>query len=202
MLISQAALAKLWLCSFLAGILFGLVWDFLKIPRIWLGERSLIRMYDRLRAKPLRYLGARHARRQSRALPIVRFLEDFIFCLAVGITMILLFYQINRGNIRIPAFLCATVGFMLYRATLGKPMTFGLAYLAFGIETVFRYLFFFVGMPFRLLGRCVRKTAVRFYQRHRDARQHRARLRYTRRAWSALAKNQNGLLPTQNKEVK
>ncbi len=202
MLISQTALAQLWACSFLVGILFGGVWDLLRIPRVWLGESSLIKGYDRLRMKPLRYLKQRTERKSSRALPMLRFLEDFGFCLAVGITMILLFYQINRGNIRIPAFICAFGGFCLYRVTIGKAISPILAYLAFGIETFFRYLFFLIGLPVRLPIRFLCKMILRFYHRSRNAGLHRARVRQTRRFWIALAKNGSGLLPTESKEVK
>ncbi len=116
--------------------------------------------------------------------------------------MILLFYQINQGNIRIPALLCAAGGFFLYRATIGRIITRVLAFMAFFIETFVRYLIFLIGMPFRLLFRFFKRVAVRLWSQYRARREKRERQKQTRLAWRALANNACNMLPTTGKDVK
>ena len=202
MLISQAALATLWFASLLAGIGFGGIWDLLRLPRIWLGEIGAAVGYRELCAKELPWIGSRNTRKPSRFLPIVRFLSDFLFCILAGLTMILLFYQINRGNVRFPALLCAAGGFFLYRATLGRLVLRALSLIAFLIQTIMRYLIFFLGMPFRMLVKAIKHTVCRAWNHYRARRWARARKQQTRLFWEALAKDACGLIPTRDGDVK
>ena len=115
--------------------------------------------------------------------------------------MILLFYQINNGNVRSPAFFCAAGGFFLYRTTLSKLVMALWAYVAFGIDVLLRYLLFVACLPWRLLAHLVCRKLANWHIRYCKMRDKRARKRETKRLWDSLSKSGSGLLFPRDKEV-
>lgn len=164
---SQFVLAQLWLYAFLLGIGLGAVYDALRITRVFLGISYTKKATAMLRDITLPYLPPRHARRTSRVLGVVIFLEDFLFALFVGVSMILLFYLVNNGNIRFHAFLCTLLGFFLYRMTFGRIVMLGSEIIAFGVETILRYAVFFTCLPFRWLWKQFSRICARLWLRLR-----------------------------------
>ena len=195
MSLSQGGLAALYLWSLILGGCFGATYDLLRITRVLLGVHYSRRTTDRLRAIRLPLLPPICKRRRSRLLGIVIFLEDLLFCLLVGVVMILLFYSANHGRIRLPAFLLAAVGFLLYRASIGRAVMAFSEVIAFFLEVFIRYVLFFACYPFRLLYRWVRYCARRMAVRLRLSVQKRARRRYTAVETARIFKNACGLIP-------
>ena len=140
--ISQAALARLYLYALLLGIGLGILYDLLRITRVFLGAHYSRRAARRLQELHLPLLRPRLKRRESRALGIVVFLEDLLFCLFAAVAMILLFYEANRGKIRFPALICVGAGFLLYRSTLGRLVMLSSEVIVFALDTAFRYVCF------------------------------------------------------------
>ena len=100
--VSQVALAKMCIWSFLAGCAGGAVYDGVLLIRFLLGESP--------------------QRRTERAdgeriwVRIVRFLTDFLFALACGICVILIRYFLNDGKPRLGIPLLFIAGVLLWRA--------------------------------------------------------------------------------------
>ena len=193
--ISQAALARLYLYALLLGIGLGLVYDALRITRVLLGAHYSRRAARRLQEISLPLLCARKKKTESRALGIVVFLEDLLFCLFAAIAMILLFYEANHGKIRFPALLCVGVGFLLYRSTLGRPVMLFSEVIAFVLETAWRYLCFFAFLPVRLLGRWMAKQTKRIHAGLSLAYQKQGRQRYTAQLLLRTERDACGMIP-------
>ncbi len=192
---SQAVLAQLWLYAFLLGVGLGAVYDAFRITRVFLGVSYTQKATARLQSIRLPYLSPRPPRRTSRVLGAVVFFEDLLFALIGGVAMILLFYQINNGKIRFPAFFCAALGFFLYRVTLGRVVMLASQAIAFGIEVLVRYAVFFVTLPFRWAFARLSGAVRRLWRRHRERAMRKERRRSTARAWRTLEKNGSGLIP-------
>lgn len=192
---SQAVLARLWLYAFLLGVGLGAVYDALRITRVFLGVSYTDKLKERLHNVQLPYLAPRPPRRTSRVLGAVMFFEDFFFAAGAGIAMILLFYQVNSGKIRIPAFFCAAIGFCLYCKTLGKLVMYLSEAIAFWIEVALRYVFFFITLPIRWGLKRILKLLRLLGGKYRARADERARRRATARAWRALEENAGGMIP-------
>ncbi|MBQ9785252.1 MAG: spore cortex biosynthesis protein YabQ [Clostridia bacterium] len=192
-------LLQLWLYAFLLGVGLGAVYDAFRITRVFLGVSYSVGTTARLQSIRLPYLRPRRARRPSRVLGVVIFFEDLAFALIGGVSMILLFYQINNGKIRFPAFLCAAAGYFLYRLTIGRLVIRAAEVIAFGIETLVRYAVFFITLPFCLIGRRIAALVRRLWQMRRERIMKRARQRATARAWHDLEKDAGGLIPRAKK---
>ena len=150
MTVSQSALAWLYLYAAILGIALGAFYDFFRITRVFLGMHYSRRAANRLRALHLPFLTSRRKTGESRALGIVIFFEDLIFCMVAGIALVILFYEVNSGRFRAPALLCAGAGFLFYRGTIGRAVMLFSEVIAFVIETGVRYLVFFTFYPIRV----------------------------------------------------
>ncbi len=193
--ISQGSLARLYFYALLLGIAAGFLYDLLRITRVFLGVHYSRRAAKRLGSIKLPLLGVRRRRGESRALGTVVFVEDLLFCLAVGVAMILLFYGTNNGRIRMLAFVAAGAGFLLYRATVGRLVMLFSEIIAFCVETAFRYAFFFLLYPIKRTTIFLQKRCATARLRVRNASQKRTRRRFTERERERMLKNACGMVP-------
>lgn len=192
---TQTVLAQLWLYAFLLGVGLGAVYDVFRITRVFLGVSYTKAATERLQSIRLPYLSSRPPRRPSRILGVVVFFEDFLFALIGGVSIILLFYQVNNGKIRFPAFFLAALGFFLYRITIGRVIMLASQAIAFGIEILVRYAIFFIMLPFRWIGKQISTLCKHLWSCHVTHKTRRARRRTTARAWKELKRNGGGLIP-------
>ncbi len=200
--ISQFALARLLLYAFLTGGFLAVVYDILRVFRAFFDPSTSCRIHDWRLTVALPHLKTPLPLQKHKCFGILLFAEDLIFCLFGAVLLILLFYEWNEGKIRIPAILCAIVGFFCYRILPGKLLTRLFEVVAFGIWVLFRYLFFFLALPQRLLWRGIRALTAMLWQRYKQKRDRAARKRMTKSEWERLALNAAGLLPiTSQKEV-
>ncbi len=158
MALSQAALARLYLSAFLLGVLWGLCYDAMILLRGCLA------------------LPARASTPRSRVTSVLRFLADVLLCLSATVSLILLFYRLNRGSLRPLALLCAPVGLCLYRSTLGRAVQALFAILAERIRKVERWAFRFLTYPARSLLRFL----FGVFQRIRKGHQRKRRAHFTK----------------------
>ena len=193
--ISQGALAWLYFYALLLGIALGGVYDALRITRVFLGVHYSRRTARRLRSLRLPLLPPAKDRKESCALGIVIFFEDLLFCIFSGVCLVLLFYAANNGNFRFFALLIVGIGFLLYRGTLGRLVTWFSETIAFVIETVFRYLAFFIMFPLRLIWNVIKKYTTDVILRIRSAIERNRRCRFTSYEGERLQRNACGLIP-------
>ncbi len=147
--LSQSAIFWLYACSALLGVALGLLYDGLRITRIFLGESYSTKGGFYERELPL--IGRIRKKGKRRILRPVIFAEDFLFCILAGVFQILLFYQLHNGNVRLPAIFFLIGGFFAYRFTLGKPILWCSERIAFFVECAIRYVLFVLFWPVRWL---------------------------------------------------
>ena len=195
MTVSQSALAWLYLYAAILGIALGAFYDLFRITRVFLGMHYSRRAANRLRAHHLPFLTPRRRTGESRALGIVIFFEDLIFCMVAGIALVILFYEVNSGRFRAPALLCALAGFLLYRGTLGRAVMLFSEVIAFVIETGVRYLIFFTLYPIRLSAKWIGTLVGSVYRKGVTHHRRRLRRRFTAKQSSRAMRDACGLLP-------
>ena len=193
--ISQSALARLWLYAFLLGVGLGAVYDAFRIFRVFLGVSYSKRFSERLNSVRLPLLPPKAHARPWRILPLVVLVQDVLFGIITGVCVAILFYWFNNGIFRTPAILCTAIGFFVYRLTLGRLVMLFSQVIAALIEWFFRYLFFFVTLPFRFLFKRGCRMVSSVYRRVRLACQRKARARCTDRFFRQMESNACGLFP-------
>lgn len=195
--ISQAVLARLYLLAAILGAGLGVCYDILRITRVFLGVQYSRRATKKLQSIQLPFLNHSKKRTESPLLGTVIFFEDLLFGLFCGIAMILLFYGANNGNFRFPAIITALGGFFLYRATLGKLVMLFSEVIAFFVEALIRYVFFFVFLPFRWIGKKMARLLHKGVRFSHQKVQKEVRKRYTRHESGRMADNACGMIPEQ-----
>ena len=193
--LSQSSLAWLYLCAFLLGIGLGAFYDIFRITRVFLGVHYSRRAANRLTEIQLPLLKPRKKRGESRALGMIVFLEDLLFCLLTGIAFILLFYELNHGKFRLIAVICAGTGFLLYRGTIGRLVMLFSELIAFVLESAVRYAVFFLIYPARLLIGFVRKRTQIMIAASVRKKKKRRRKHYTGMESERISVNACGLIP-------
>ena len=177
--ISQVALARLYWIAILVGVGLAALYDALRITRVFLGVQYSTRSTKWLYQISLPLLKPRKKGKENPFLGTVIFFEDFFFGIFCGISMILLFYEANNGNIRWLAILCTCGGFFAYRNTVGRVVMLFSEVIAFAIGTAFRYLFYFLISPFRWIAKRLYRLANAVYVNCRNAIRKKERIRYT-----------------------
>jgi hypothetical protein len=194
--ISQSAIGALYLYAAFLGLILGAVYDCLRITRVFFGNHYSRRAARRLQEIRLPLLPKAKAHGESRALGVIVFFEDLLFCLLAGVSLILLLYGFNNGKFRFFVVICACIGFLIYRGTLGRIVMLFSEVIAFFLETAFRYLVFFMLFPFRFLKRKLTEQGRALAERELQKRQRRERARYTKKQKRALVHG-CGMIPAE-----
>ena len=186
MTVSQTQLALLYLYAGLLGMGLGFFYDCFRLIRIFCGEHfsAVANRFEDVKL-PLIEIGNERKKRK-RLLSVIIFVEDFIFCIVAAICLILLFYQINNGKIRLMAFPLAGAGFFLYRITIGKFVMLCSETVAFVLEAAVRYICFFLLFPWKWLFNRVRLVLHRFWNKQTEKHAIRERMRYTKAQLQSL----------------
>ena len=168
------------------GGCLGLLYDGFRITRIFLGEH-FSSVAGRFAAVDLPMIGLpRKPRSGKRLRAVVLFVGDFLFCMIASVMLILLFYRMNHGKIRIMSFVLAGSGFYLYRITIGKVIMLCSETIAFVLQTTVRYVCFFTLFPLIWVARKTYMLIKSFVNRQKDAQMRRIRVRYTARRMEHL----------------
>ena len=193
--ISQLSLGRLFLYALVLGVILGIVYDLTRLTRLFFGAHYNRRVAKHLRRIELPFLPLQKEKGESRALGIVLFFEDLLFCLGVGIALILLFYEVHNGKVRGPAILCCGAGFLIYRFTLGRLVMLSFEFVAYFLETAVRYAVFFISWPIRVVKRQIVKCVVKFYDGAKKRYLKRGRARYTACQQKRIAEDGGGMFP-------
>ena len=193
--ISQIAIARLYVLAVVVGIGLGALYDVFRISRVFFGVRYS-RWGETLQARVhLPFISPPKKHKKNPFLATIIFFEDLLFGILSGIAMILLFYLENNGKIRFPALLCATGGFFLYRATLGRLVMLCSDMIAFCMSVFVRYTVFLVSFPFCLIGKkayFVSGKAIKSCQYHALKKR---RYRNTTRLRRQMEQDACGMIP-------
>lgn len=192
--ISQWGLSALYLYALILGIFLGVIYDGLRITRVFLGVRYSRRAAKRLESLRLPLLPPRKKSGESRFLGVIVFFEDLLFCLFAGIALILLFYAVNNGKIRGLAFLACGAGFLAYRVTVGRIVMLFSQVIAFAVECIARYALFFLSYPFVFAARKMRNAGKKAYHAATERKRIQKRRRFTEKETARLARNACGMI--------
>jgi len=192
--ISQWGLSALYLYALILGFFFGAVYDGLRITRVFLGVRYSRRAAKRLERVRLPLLSPRKKSGESRLLGVIVFFEDLFFCLFAGVALILLFYAVNNGKIRVLAFVSCGAGFLAYRVTLGRVVMLFSQVIAFAVECVVRYALFFLSYPFVFAARKMRSAGKKACRAVAERKRIQKRRRFTERETARLARDACGMI--------
>ena len=132
---SQSALFQLFCASFSAGLMLSLFYDILSCLHMWLmpsQTRYTVPAIQSMRASRIKKGSAKKAK----ALPVVVFFDDVLFCIISAITLVLLLYWMNNGAFRAAAPFFMAVGFFLWHVTISKGIRIAMQWISFGVETV------------------------------------------------------------------
>ncbi len=161
--LSQRVLAMIFVYATAAGFCLGGVYDVLRIIRILCGDP----------------IGSSAAPSGKRSIPltILLFIEDVVFSIIASVTLILLLYYTNDGQLRAPAVIGMACGFFVYYHTVGRLVIRCAAAIVRWIKRACRMLWRVVTWPFVQLFKLLctlmrfvwRKTAGKLVERRKDA---------------------------------
>ncbi len=173
----------------------GAVYDVFSIIRVFLGvsfsktAEGFLQAHKHPLLRPLK-------RRTKRPLflKISLFLTDFIFSLFSAISIILLFYGYNNGQIRVPVLGCLAVGFLTYRLTLGRLVLPILEVVAVLIKNILFYVLFWILFPFKKAIQMITKILVSVYTKLVKRKRRKQRIRFTKAEKRRLEQESCGML--------
>lgn len=159
--VSPVQLAWLLFWSFVCGMFLGVFYDVLRISRVFMGIRYAGKGAQALYERELPVLKKYVSPPTSRAgifLQTAIFLQDILFGVVCGITLILVLFFCVDGQFRAMAPLGMLLGFIVYYKTLGSLVLRFSQMVAFFLRAFFMYLCALLLLPFRLLLWLWRKT--------------------------------------------
>jgi len=192
--ISQFILAQLWLCAFILGTGLGAVYDVFSITRVFLGVPFTPLSEKIILATNFPLLKRREFPDHPLMRSVVCFLEDLFFLLGATASLVLLFYQLNEGNIRIPVILFALVGFWGYRATLGRILRSCIELLFLSVINLIAYVSYCLILPVRRLLSLLCEALKRLYRKGIRKWERKQRIRYTKSEERRLLNSARGML--------
>ncbi len=131
----------------LAGFGLGAVYDVLRLLRILCGEsippRSMCESGLSVTGMPKRTV----------LLHILLFAEDVLFAVVVSVTLLLLLYYTNDGQLRAPAVIGMACGFFVYYHTVGRLVIRCAALIVRALKAAVSAMLRLLWWPIRRLGR-------------------------------------------------
>ena len=149
--ISQLILAQLWLCAIFLGAGLGAVYDVLSITRVFLGVPFTFLSEKIILFIKTPLLKHREFPDHPFLRSVVCFFADLFFLLASTVALIILFFQFNEGNVRIPVIILAFIGFLGYRITLGRIFRSLIELLFLFSINLISYVIYYLLLPIRRL---------------------------------------------------
>lgn len=136
-------------CSIILGFTSGLIYDFIRIIRVFLGIRYVNRFTEKLSAKKFKFIKNPFYKKETKTKreAIKVFITDIIyFVIMTPIFMIFLYHQ-NNGSVRWFVFFSVVLGFLSYYFTVGKIIISVSEYIVFYIKAFFLHVIFFISKP-------------------------------------------------------
>ena len=196
---SQSALFQLFFASFLAGLMLSLFYDILSCAHIWLmpsQTRYTVPAIQRMRNPRIKKGSAKKAK----ALRVVVFFDDVLFCVISAITLVLLLYWMNNGAFRAAAPFLMAAGFFLWHVSVSKGIQIAMQWITFWVETVIYTLCIPIKRLFSWIAdKCKMKAQAKHQKRCAQKRE-----TYTRQQFQSIDTTAKKLLSiyVKNKEKK
>lgn len=141
------------LYSVLAGAVFGLLYDVLRISRIFLGINYVNKFTEKIKDIKLPLIENPMMRttkkRKEKFKKIAVGIGDILYFIIITPIAVVFTYHVNNGSIRWYLVFGMAAGFTLYYFTLGKIIISVSEYIVFFIKTVFSYLSYFILRPIK-----------------------------------------------------
>ena len=141
------------LYSVLAGVIFGLLYDVLRISRIFLGINYVNKFTEKIKDIKLPLIENPMMRttknREEKFKKIAVGIGDILYFLIITPIAVVFTYHVNNGSIRWYLVFGMAAGFTLYYFTLGKIIISVSEYIVFFIKTVFSYLSYLIIRPIK-----------------------------------------------------
>ena len=151
--VSQYDLARMLLAALLCGLVMGVLYDALRLTRMWMGAelppraqrlRKLLSLPQQLKWSAIKAKAPKNKKLTDAARSVILFVEDVLFCLAFAIMVVLLLYKANDGQLRLSAVVVLLVGLTVYLMTLGRLVR----YCSAIIVVIFRAILIWSGAIF------------------------------------------------------
>ncbi len=168
--ISQKLLGYMLLTAVAVGGLLGIWYDFLSFSRMLVGLEIGGEKGDCLISK-----------RCIIPAYILQFVEDVIFGLSCGVTLVLLLYYTNDGRFRAMAVIGMAVGYGIYRMTIGRLSRRVSYWLVQGVHQMIKRMISLLFWPLRGLYHLWLVTFGAVILRAVERRRKKMALRYTER---------------------
>lgn len=141
------------LYSVLAGVVFGLLYDVLRISRIFLGINYVNKFTEKIKDIKLPLIDNPMRRttkkREEKFKAVAVGIGDILYFLIITPIAVVFTYHVNNGSIRWYLVFGMAAGFALYYFTLGKIIISVSEYIVFFIKTVFSYLSYLILRPIK-----------------------------------------------------
>ena len=160
--ISQLSFVLLIIYSLLFGVLLGIVYDVIRIQRVFLGvEYKTKRQRTNYRDINLPIINRKayfnHRKSSKGLLNIYIAIGDIFFVTLCGIITVLVAYAYNGGRIRAVIWIGLLVGAVLYYFTVGKMVMRLAEFVAFVLRCAVLYTWELVSFPIRVSIKYIRK---------------------------------------------
>jgi hypothetical protein len=153
----------------LIGIALGLLYDALRISRIFMGVKYAHKTVEKLDLLNLPLIGRAADKKSSKGMKIFKnsvvdtvvFIEDIVFFIICAAVLVVCIFAASYGEARSFAFAGCAAGFFAYFFTLGRLVMFLSEYVVFGIRTFIRYFIFFTINPILWLYKRIKYIIIR-----------------------------------------
>ena len=197
-------LVRLLVAALICGAALGGLYDVVRISRVMLG---MSRYTGAACAPVLRSPFCKNSAPKGKKMPlrvmrsVLLVVQDFVFCLTVGITTALLLFSHNSGEFRGFVLLGLGIGFAVYHFTVGRWVIRASEYVVFAIKAAFLYAVYYLTWPFITLGRRAYVGIDRTVKKQCQKSREKAIRRYTERCGQKLmAAAQQGFLKKEQRE--
>lgn len=126
--------ALLFLIFSLNGVIIGLIFDFFRILR-----------------------------KSFRTTNCIIYIQDILFWILTGISIIFFMYNFSEGSIRLFIFMGLILGFLLYILTISKYIIKTSVYIILLLKILIKKLLIVVYFPIRVIKTFIHKTIIRHF---------------------------------------
>ena len=179
--ISPYLLLLLFVYSFAFGGALGLLYDGFCIVRSLFSQDAIPKRIQKLYERPLPLLHRpiRVPHKVSKVLHgIVSFLLDILFFLVAAWGLLVLHYYLNKGSIRLFTLPVTALGFLLYRATVGRLLRSVSALVVYGLRAVLAMGAYLIYLPLGWMTKLLQKLCDKILKKVRKAIAKRTVARY------------------------
>lgn len=157
---------QLWvfIMSFIVGIFYGVIYDFIRIIRCLLGIRyntKIIKVFDKVQLPLIKKTNKNKKRYNSLKENVIIVVTDIAYFFVITVFTSIFVYSVNNGRARWFMYVMFILGFMLYYFTVGRLVILLSGMITFFIRAIFAYVLFFIRAPFIPLVRGLRAFCIK-----------------------------------------